>query len=522
MSIWFEPGKGMIEKRNFEDEIADAILNKIKELGLKPGDKLPSHDQLAKELRVSVPSLRKGLQILVVLGAVRISHGSGTLVSNPSVKNYLRIFNAVVHTRPFKYKHILENLRLLLLPLLREQMAAGKSLYSFNMLEDRMQNAYRFKDFKTFNGMIGKLFTSIVSQSANPILREFTELLSNLLLSDPEVIKYFNIKAEEIYPEYITLLKDIEKGKTEEALSVMEALLSFSIDEKDNIGLVYDTFGTGSIGGSFYSMGREICRVLRKYSNITIDAALTGGGIENVELTSEGRIMLGLTQSDIADAAIKGTGLFSGRNKNIRAICGIQELALWIIARERSDFNSLKGLKGKRIAMGATGGETSVIADAVLREYGYLQGDYRPYFLSISNAADGLLNGEIDLIFFLSAGKPSAIAELEEKIDTKLLSIDTKKLDNLLSNHPYWFKTSIDCNKRGEHTGTVGVAAILITHADAPESAVYGITSAIFEHSEDIQLEKKVDVNSALQGVSIPLHPGAEKYYIEKGIIKKG
>ena len=511
----------MIEKRNFEDEIADALLSRIKELDLKAGDKLPSHEQLAKELQVSVPSLRKGLQILVVLGAVRINHGSGTVVSNPSVKNYLRIFDTVVRTRPFSYKHILENLRLLMLPLLKEQMAAGTSLHSFSLLEEGMKNSYRLKDFKAFNAMIGKLFTSIASESANPILREFTELLANLLLSDPKVIKYFSMKAEQIYPEYLKLLEDIENRETEEALLVLEALLSFSIAKRDNIGLVYDTFGTGSIGGSFYSMGREICKVLRKYSNITIDTALTGGGIENVELTSEGKIMLGLTQSDIADAAIKGTGLFSGRNKNIRAICGIQELALWIIARKRSEFNSLKGLKGKRIAMGATGGETSIIADAVLNEYGYLEGDYRPYFLSISNAAYGLLNNEIDLIFFLSAGKPSAIAELEEKIDTKLLSIDSEKLDTLLINHPYWFRAQVDCNKREEKIRTVGVAAILITHVDAPESVVYGITSAIFEHSDDIQLEKKVALNSALQGVSVPLHPGARKYYIEKGAIKE-
>ncbi len=510
----------MIEKRSFEDEIAEAILTKIKEMGLKEGDKLPSHEQLARELQVSVPSLRKGLQILVVLGAVRINHGSGTIVSSPSVKNYLRIFDATVRTRPFKYNHVLENLRLVLLPMLKDLLGRKKSIYSFELIEEGMKNALVSKDFNSLNSMIEKLFISIVSDSANPLLIEFTEFMSKLLVTDHKVVRYFNGHADQIYPEYLRLLQAIRRGEREESLRVLESLLSFNLEERDNIGLICDTFGTGSIGGSFYSVGREICRILRKYSNISIDTTLTGGGIENVELTSEGKIMLGLTQSDIADAAIKGEGLFSGENKNIRAICGIQELGLWIIARKNTDFDSMEELKGKRIAMGATGGETSIVADAVLKIYGYREGDYRPYFLSISNAAYGLLNREIDLVFFLSAGKPSAIEEIEEKVEIKVLSIDEEKLKALLTDHPYWFKSGIEYDS-GKSVNTVGVAAILITHADAPESVVYEITSSIFEHSEDILLDRKVTLDNALQGVSIPLHPGAMRYYQERGVLKE-
>lgn len=207
-----------------------------------------------------------------------------------------------------------------------------------------------------------------------------------------------------------------------------------------------------------------------------------------MELTSEGKAILGLTQSDVAYHAFQGVAPFFKPHKQIRAVCGAHNLDLWIVARKNSGIVNIFDLQGKRIAMGATGGESVIIAKALLEAHGIHEGDYRPFYLSISNAVHSMRNSEIDLIFYLSNGPGSALAELFEEVEIRILGIDSRYLNSILKNHPYWKQSTIKQNIWSEldhDIHTLGTPTPLITHQDVPDKLIRKITAAIMEHAAD-------------------------------------
>jgi TRAP transporter TAXI family solute receptor len=176
--------------------------------------------------------------------------------------------------------------------------------------------------------------------------------------------------------------------------------------------------------------------------------------------------------------------------------------------------------------MGAIGGESGMIAKALLQAYRIDEGDYRPFYLSISNAVQGMKSSEIDLIFYLSNGPGSALEELSEKVSIKILSIDPSPVKPVLKTHPYWQLSSIKQSiwpRLTNNVLTLRTSTLLITHKDVPHQLINKITEVIIEHAGEISFEYsngvKYGVDSALQGVSIPLHPGAEQYFRERGLL---
>ena len=176
--------------------------------------------------------------------------------------------------------------------------------------------------------------------------------------------------------------------------------------------------------------------------------------------------------------------------------------------------------------MGAIGGESGMIAKAILQAYGIKDGDYRPFYLSLSNAVQGMRSSEIDLIFYLSNGPGSALAELSEEVSVNILSIDPVSIHPILDAHPYWQLSSIKQRiwpRLTEDVLTLRTLTLLITHKDVPHQLIKKITAVIMEHAGEISFEYsdgvKYGVESALQGVSIPLHPGAEQYFRERGLL---
>ncbi|MBA7694244.1 hypothetical protein ES703_102851 [subsurface metagenome] len=298
------------------------------------------------------------------------------------------------------------------------------------------------------------------------------------------------------------------------------------IGQPARMSIIYDTFSTDSIGGSFYAADREICRILNTYGGIPIKSEPSGGGIENVELTSEGRAILGITQSDVAHHAFNGEAPFFEPHRQIRAICWAHHLNLWIAVLTSSSIYSLTDLRGKRIAMGALGGESSIITKALLDAYKYQEGDYRPFYLSISNAVQGIRNSEIDVIFYLSGGPGSALEQLSQDFDLRLLMVDNLHAERILKTHPYWKKSLINKDSwpgLDRDIPTLGISCLLITHRDVPIKMIYSITSAIMENADEINFVysdgTRYGIETALRGITIPLHSGAAEYYRERGLI---
>jgi TRAP transporter TAXI family solute receptor len=514
-----------IQKKRFSEEIAQAIQLKITELGLREGDRLPSHASLARELNVSVPSLREGLQMLTTLGILQISHGRGTTVAKPRVSDYFRILNSLLQALP----HIKEEyvqVRGLLEPHVAAMVAdRGWDCSRLQESVESLEKAAQAGDTERIIEEELRFHRRLSRLAGNSVITEILSIVNRLLFDNPDVRENIIRQQPALIRQHRELIAAIENKDSDGAAAIMAEHLSLS-GKIPQLSLIYDTFSSGSIGGTFYAVGRELCRILKTYGGIPIETESSGGGIENVVLTSEGKAMLGLTQSDLAHYAFQGEGPFFEPHQQIRAICGAQRLDLWIVARRDSRISSLADLQGRRIAMGALGGESGLIAKALLDAHGYAEGDYRPFFLSISNAVQGMLGGEIDVIFYLSSGPGSALIELAEDMEINILSLDREHLTPLLESHPYWRESNIareTWSCLSKDILTLGIGSILITHRDAPHTMIKTITRVIMEHAEEIDFgdnhEGTPAQDSALEGITIPLHPGAEEYYREKGIL---
>lgn len=519
--------KYQIQKKRFSEEIAEAIQTKISDMGLREGDRLSSHASLAKELNVSIPSLREGLQTLVTAGVLKISHGVGTIVVRPKLSDYFRILNPVLLSKPRSKEEFLTVLRLLEPYIAKGAAKKGGSFPKLTDSIERMQETRRSNDIEAFMEEDLRFHRRLAKLAGNGVIAEILNIVTRLLFSNKEVKNFIRRDMDIIIQNHQEILCYLEKGDSRGAEKAMTEHISL-LGNPRRMSIIYDTFGTGSIGGSFYAVGRELCRILRSYGGIPIESEPTGGGIENVELTAEGKAILGLTQSDVAFHAFNGTGPFYHPHKEIRAVCGAHQLDLWIAVPSSSPIQSLCELKGKRIAMGALGGESGLIAKALLDSYGYGEGDYRPFYLSISNAVQGIRNGEIDVIFYLSGGPGTALAELCDEVGLRLLPIDQDHAEKIINTHPYWHSSIIksdSCPGLKVDVPTLGVSCLLITHRDVPDDMINTITSVIMERAEEVDFEyllgTKYGLETASKGVSIPFHPGAEKYYREKGILNE-
>jgi len=519
----------MINRKRFSDEIADAILKKIKDMGLGEGDRLPPHSRLAKELNVSIPSLREGLQTLSTLGIIKIQQGVGTIIVKPDSSAYLRVFKPLIDANPLAKEEIIHLLQIIEEKIMQILVKQDLGMKELNDLKDKLEQFLLEEDTEELV-LLNKLFHKIlIRYYGNNLIKDIVNLVVYILFSNADIKKNISVNKMVIVSELQNLINYIHEKKSKEAKNSLKNYLNLLGTDSRRVTVLYDTFGTGSIGGSFYAIGSEICQLLRKYSELQIDPEPTEGGIDNIRLTEEGRTILGLTQSDVAFIAYNGLGLFSEKNKDIRAICTAPALYLCIIVKSNSGISSLKQLKGKRIAMGCLGGDSSLISRNVLGVMGFVEGDYRPYYLSLSNAIHGLVSGELDAIFYLSGGYGTAISDLGHQVSIQHLSIPSDKINNLISTHTYWFSTEIVRDKypylKNDETKimTLGVSSILITHKDVPERLVYKIVATLFSHVDEIN--EKINGNelfsleSALKGISIPLHQGSIKYFKEKGLL---
>ena len=283
----------------------------------------------------------------------------------------------------------------------------------------------------------------------NPLKKSALLIALNLFYTHPSII-HISSQIIQFYLEpHMALLKSIETGKKQDIEKTLEACYKFQAPKEDKVSIVYDSFGTGSLGGSFYSMAKRFSELLINEESIDIHLELTGGGIENVELMEEGKTILALTQADVADAAFSGRDIFKREYPNLRVLCGVKPLDLWIITTRMMGVRSLSDLKGRRNAMGASGGDSSILARIILKELGYDQGDYRAYYLSISNALQGLTGDEIDVVFYLSSEMPSAVKELSEKAEVNFLSVPVGILEILEKKSSFWKRSIIPASVSG-------------------------------------------------------------------------
>lgn len=300
-------------------------------------------------------------------------------------------------------------------------------------------------------------------------------------------------------------------------------------EEKPAGPVEFLSIATGGTGGTYYPLGGAIASILNE-SDIGVQATAqaTGASVENVSLVSDGEAEIGFVQNDVVYYAVHGIETFEGKDKveNIAGIATLYPEVVQIIATKESGITSVSDLAGKRVAVGAPGSGTEVNARQILAEYDLVYADLaKADYLSFNEATDNMKNKQIDASFITGAIPTAAVAELAQTTEIVVINVDADKIKSLAEKYPFYTQVSVPAGSyKGQEVDVISpaVMAMLIVPKNMDEELVYNIVKNMFEKRQIIVETHKrgedITLETALDGMSIDLHPGAKKYYDEKGI----
>ncbi|MGE4214426.1 MAG: TAXI family TRAP transporter solute-binding subunit [Anaerotignaceae bacterium] len=285
---------------------------------------------------------------------------------------------------------------------------------------------------------------------------------------------------------------------------------------------------TGGTSGTYYAFGGVIAQAVTASTGIKFDVQSTGASKANIGLIADGEVDMAIVQNDVMDYAYNGTDLFEGeKTDNFNAMAAMYAEVCQVVAKPSAGIETIADLKGKRVSVGDAGSGVEFNAKQILEAYGVTFEDIEKQNLSFGDSANAMKDNKIDA-FFCTAGAPTtAIMELSSTNEVKILNVDGAEAEALVAKYPFYTAYTIPKETYSgmtEDATTVSVKATFIVSPELSEDTVYNMTKAIFEGKEDITAGHakgaEIDPTYAVEGVSVPFHPGAEKYFKEIGVLK--
>lgn len=282
------------------------------------------------------------------------------------------------------------------------------------------------------------------------------------------------------------------------------------------------TFVTGGETGTYYGFGSVIAQYVSANSDLSVTAVTGNGSQANVEDMNAGSYQLGFCQSDVMSYAYAGTNLFeeSGAVDSFSVAASLYMEQVQIVTLN-PDIKTVEDLRGKSVSIGALGSGVYFNAIDVLSVYDMTVEDINPVYQSFGDSAESLKDGKIDAAFIVAGAPTTAITDLSTSGQVYLVSIDDEHIDQLIAKSPYYSKYTVAADTYGmpEDAQTVAIAAVVLVRNDVSEDAVYTFVSTIFDNADKLQHGKAVELDLAFASsvTDVPYHPGAAKYFAEKG-----
>ncbi len=291
--------------------------------------------------------------------------------------------------------------------------------------------------------------------------------------------------------------------------------------------------GTAGVTGVYYPAGGAFCRLVnrgRKEHNIRCVVESTGGSINNLEALSKGDLDMGIIQSDLLYYAYNGTGIFYDMpaNKKLRAVFALHAEPFTVIARKDAKVTRFDDLKGKRINIGAMGSGQRATMEELMLKKGWTAKSFADIVdIKSSDLPDALCSRKIDAMIY-SGGHPNgAVQQITSMCPTQIINLDSELVEALLREHPFYSHAIIPGGMyagNAKDVKTFGVRAVLATSDDMDEDTVYQMVKALFDNLDNFKTLHPVfatlDAKRMVRdGDVVPLHPGAVKYFREKGLM---
>ena len=287
------------------------------------------------------------------------------------------------------------------------------------------------------------------------------------------------------------------------------------------------TMGTGSPTGTYYAYGSIVGQYITNNAGVTVNAVSTGGSKANIQGIDSGDYQLGTVQSDVMHYAWNGTRSFEedGKIESFRTVAGLYAEAVQLVS-VNPEIKSVSDLKGKKISIGAPGSGVYFNAVDVLSAAGLSIDDIKPQYQNFDESADALKDGKIDAAFIVAGAPTPAITELSmTNSNVRIVPIDGEIAEKLMKDNTFYSVYKIPAQtykNQTEEVSTVTVKATLIVSESASEDDVYNLTAAIFDNMDAITKEHakgaELSLENATDGLTVPFHAGAAKYFEEHGI----
>lgn len=287
------------------------------------------------------------------------------------------------------------------------------------------------------------------------------------------------------------------------------------------------TMGTGGESGTYYAFGGVLGTYISQNTDISVNVVSSGGSAANISdiclnFTDE----LATVQSDVMTYAYNGTNSFaeSGAMNGFRVIGGLYAETVQMVTCD-PEIDSVDDLAGKSVCVGDVGSGTYYNTIDVLAAYDLTIDDITPIYQSFGDSTESLKDGKIDAAFICAGAPTTAVTDLSTAKDVYLISIDDEHMEKILADCPWYASLTIPAGTYegfDQDTTTVTVKATLVCSADLDEDTVYTLTSTIFDGAEDIAAlhakGEELSVEFATDGIAVPFHAGAAKYFAEQGI----
>jgi uncharacterized protein len=315
-------------------------------------------------------------------------------------------------------------------------------------------------------------------------------------------------------------------------ISLLAAVLSFSIWIQPAISYAQNkqiiSIATAPMGGVWYSYGGVIANVISKYlPGVQATAEATNGAVDNIKLVGSGRAELALMMADVGYDAFTGRGSFKSKI-SILNLATLHHNYNYAVCLEGKGVNSIRDLRGKRVSTSTPGSGAEVVALRVLEAYGIDPNkDIKRERLSAAESAGALKDGKIDAFFWNGGFPAAAITDLAATPGIKIKLIDQGDIvETIVKKYgPIYFKTFIPAKTYlgiNYDAYTLGLCNLLICNPSMDEKPAYGILKTLFDHREELALGhavgKDLKLENAVLNSPLPYHPGAKKYFAEKGL----
>ena len=283
------------------------------------------------------------------------------------------------------------------------------------------------------------------------------------------------------------------------------------------------SIGTGGQSGTYYPYGGALAKVWSEdVKDINVKAEVTAASVENTIKVVRGDMIAGIAMGNVVLDAYKGEGKFPGKMP-VKVLFALYPNLVHAITLQDSGIANLADLKGKRISLGAPGSGTAVTSAALLESMGiHVENDIRAVYLNYSETTNALSNGQIDAGFLVGGQGVGAVTQVALTQDLRILPVSKSVQDNFLKTYPAYSSYTIPA---GIYNGvdavdTLSIWNVLVVKDDMSEEMAYQLTKSAFENIDKVRKVVKAADSTTLENAnrlaSVPLHPGAAKYFAEQ------